>query len=120
MGARWGLFLVVAVMSAASFAACGNGTGSTFPGSGQDGGGSDGMSGPDGLTLNRDGGGGDAVSGTLTIKPADATIKVTELTKLPTEGYTATLTSTDGKTKTVTPVWSLADYTIGGDRKSVV
>jgi hypothetical protein len=113
MGGRWVLFLVASVLSAAAFAACGNGTGSTFPGGSPEGGSSDGTSGPDGLTLNHDGnGGGDSHDGTLTISPANATIKVTNLSKLPTEGYTATFAN-GGAPKTVTPIWGLVDYTIG-------
>jgi hypothetical protein len=113
MSGRIGLFLVASVLSAAAFAACGNGTGSNFQGGSQDGGVTDGTT-SDGLTLNHDGtGGGDSHEGTLTISPATATIKVTQLSTLPTQGYSATFTTNGGAPKKVTPVWSLADYTIG-------
>jgi hypothetical protein len=115
-GARWGLLLVTALSSAALFAACGNGSGSTF-GGGQDGGGSDATMGADVPTLTHDGGGDGGHKGSLEISPLDATITVKDLAKLPSQGYTAKLLL-GGSTTTVTPIWSLADYTIGSIDKA--
>jgi hypothetical protein len=110
-GRRWGLFLVTAMLSAAGFAACGNGSGSSFMG-GQDGG-NDRTVAPDVPNLTHDGSGGDGKNnGTLLISPVDATITVTNLPSPPSQSYTAQLMS-GGSTTKVTPIWSLADYTIG-------
>jgi hypothetical protein len=99
------------MVSSVAFAACGSQpTGSAFDGGTH----SD-------ATLGRDvpiiglvdsGGGESGPRGTLAIAPATATLDVTQLAALPTEAYKATFTS-GGATKTVTPIWSLADFTIG-------
>jgi hypothetical protein len=110
-GGRYGLLLATVLLSAACFAACGNGSGSSF--GSHDGGPNDGTMGSDVPMLIHDGGGDSGPKGTLALKPLDATLTVTQLGKIPTQGYTATL-SNGGAPKPVTPVWSLADYTIGG------
>jgi hypothetical protein len=112
-GRAWGLLLSAALLSGASFAACGDNQSSTFDG--KDGGGaSDGKFGPDVPIIRLgDGGGGDALRGTLAITPAKATLDVKQLSKLPSQTFKATYASVGGSPMSVTPVWSLADYTIG-------
>ena len=53
-----------------------------------------------------------AAQGALTITPASAVVKVTDLTALPTQAFTATLTTAGGTASTVNAIWSVSDYTV--------
>jgi hypothetical protein len=114
MNNRWRSPLAALVMGlAATWAACGSSGGADHsnpvPDGGTNGAVDGSSSGANPPVLNE----GDAApAGTLAISPSAATLTVTNATPQPSQPFTATVTVGSAST-TVTPTWSLGDFTIG-------